>query len=80
MQQLTEQMQSTSASLSKKPVAKGKQWVLQSVTLYHRNAIISTLISLPRSSTLIHTVLFENQLVDFVVTVALCPFHGVSKW
>ena len=63
-----------------KPVVKGKQWVLQSVMLYHRNAIISTLIPLPRYSTFIHTVLFENNLVDFVVTVALCPFHGVSKW
>ena len=80
MQQLTEQMQGTSASLSKKPVTKEKQWVLQSVTLYHRNVIISTLIPLPRHSTFIHTVLFENKLVDFVVTIALCPFHGVSKW
>ena len=54
--------------------------VLHSGILYHRNAIISTLIPLPRYRAFIHKVLFENKLVDFVVTVALCPFRGVSKW
>ena len=67
-------------SLSKKPVAKEKKWLLQSVTLDHRNTIISTLIPLPRYKAFIHKVLFENKLVDFVVTVALCPFCDVSKW
>ena len=77
---MTEQIQSTSASLSKKPATKEKQWVLQSVVLYHRIAIISTLITVLRYNTSIHKVLFEIKLTDFVVTVGLCPLRDTSKF